>query len=137
MELRGRHRPGEFRANQEVANVGVGLEQHCRREEHVVDADDSLLVQLDVVEKRRAAVQREVQRVVKVMIEVRASADHEIDQPAIHELDDASAKSRRRQRTGDGQADRGVVVRREHFVAENVAGLRQASRVECLEAAID
>ena len=40
-------------------------------EQHVVDADDAFLVELDVVEERRAATQREVQRVVEVVIEIR------------------------------------------------------------------
>ena len=137
VELRGRDRARQLRADEEVADVGVGLEQHRRRKQHVVDADDALLVQLDVVEERRAAVQREVQRVVQVVIEVRAGADDEVDQPAVHQLDDAAAEAGRRQRAGDGQADRRVVVRGEHLVGEDVAGLRQPAGVERLEAVVD
>ena len=81
-----------------------------RRKQHVVDADHALLVEHAIVEKRRAAMQREVQRVVQVVIEVRAGADDEVDQPALHQLDDAAAKPGRRQRAGDGQTD-GRVVR--------------------------
>jgi hypothetical protein len=58
VELGGRHRALELRADQEVADVGVGLEQDGRREQDVVDPDDALLVELDVVEERRAAVER-------------------------------------------------------------------------------
>ena len=137
MELGGRDRPGELRADQEVADVGVGLEQHRRREQDVVDADDALLVQLDVVEERRAAVEREVQRVVEVVIEIGAGADDEVDEAAVHQLDDAAAEAGRRERAGDGQADGGVVLGRQHLVGEDVAGLRQASGVEGLEAAVD
>ena len=75
MELGGGDRTFELRADEEVADVGVGLEQHRRREQHVVDPDDALLVELHVVEERRAAVEREVQRVVEVVVEVRAGAD--------------------------------------------------------------
>ena len=86
-----------LRADDEIADVGVGLEQHRRRKQHVVDADDALLVELDVVEERRAAVEREVQRVVQVVIEVRAGADQEVDEAAVHELDDAAAEAGGRQ----------------------------------------
>ena len=85
VELRGRDGPDMLRPHEEIADVGVGLEQHRRRKQHVVDADDALLVQLDVVEERRAAVEREVQRVVEVVIEVRAGADDEVDEPAVHQ----------------------------------------------------
>ena len=64
---------------------------------------DPLLVQLHVVQKRRAAVKGEVQRVVEVVIQVRAGADHEIDQPAVHELDDAATQSGRCESTSDGE----------------------------------
>ena len=137
MELRGRDRPVEPRADEEVADVGVGFEQHRRRKQHVVDPDDALLVQLDVVEERRAAVQREVQRVVQVVIEVRAGADDEVDQAALHHLDDAAAEAGRRQRAGDRQADRRVVLGRQHLVGEDLARLRQPAGVERLEPVVD
>ena len=113
---------------------GVGFEQHRRREQHVVDPDDALLVELHVVEERRAAVQREVQRVVEVVIEVRAGADDKVDQTAVDHLDHASAEAGRRQRAGDRQADGGVVLGRQHLVGEDVAGLGEPARVERLEA---
>ena len=45
--------------------------------------------------------EREVQRVVQVVIEVRAGADHEVDEAAVHQLDDAAAEARGRERAGD------------------------------------
>ena len=81
--------------------------------------------------------EREVQRVVEVVIEVRAGADDEVDQAAVHHLDDAAAEAGGRQRAGDGQTDRRVVFRRQHLVGEDVAGLRQAAGVERLEAVVD
>ena len=94
-------------------------------------------VQLHVVEERRAAVQREVQRVVEVVIEVRAGADEEVDEAAVHHLDDAAAEPGRRQRAGDGQADRRVVLGRQHLVGEDVARLGQPAGVERLEPVVD
>ena len=105
--------------------------------QHVVDADDAFLVQLDVVEERRAAVQREVQRVVQVVIEVRAGGDDEVDQPALHHLDDAAAEAGRRQRAGDRQPDRRVVLRRQHLVGEDLARLAEPRGVERLESLVD
>ena len=137
MELGGGDRPLEAAADQEVADVGVGLEEHRRREQDVVDADDALLVQLDVVEERRAAVQLEVQRVVEVVIEIRAGADHEVDQAPFHQFDDTAAESGGRERAGDGQADGGVARRGQHLVGVDVAGLGEASGVERLEAPLD
>ena len=111
----------------------VGVEQHLRRKEHVVDADHALLVQHAIVEKRRAAVEREVQRVVEIVIEIRAGADDEVHQPALHQLDDAAAKACGRQRAGDRQADGRVVRRRQHLVGEDAARLAEPGGVEGLE----
>jgi hypothetical protein len=125
------------RSDDEVADVQVCLEEHGRGKQHVVDANDALVVQLDVVEKRRAAVQREVQRVMEVVIEVRASRDHEVDQPAVHHLDDAAAKTGRRQRAGDRQTDGRVMFRSEHLLRIDLARFRQPAGVERLKAFID
>ena len=81
--------------------------------------------------------EREVQRVVQVVIEVRAGADHEVDQAAVDQLDDAAAEAGGRQRAGDGEPDGGVAGRRQHLVGEDVAGLREPAGVERLEAVLD
>ena len=137
VEGRGRHRAVEPPANEEVAQVGVGLQQHLGREQHVVDADDAVGVQLDVVEERRAAVQGEVQRVVQVVVQIGAGADHEVDQAPLHQLDDAPPQPGRRQRPGHGQADGGVVGRIEHLVGVHVASLAKAAGIERLEPLVD
>ena len=49
MELGRGDRLVQAGADDEVADVGVGLEQHRGREQDVVNADDAFLVQLDVV----------------------------------------------------------------------------------------
>ncbi len=81
--------------------------------------------------------QREVQRVVEVVIEIGAGADHEVDQPALHHLDDTAAEAGRRQRAGDRQPDGRVAFRREHLLGVDLAGFRQASGIERLEAVVD
>ena len=45
--------------------------------------------------------QREVQRVVQVVVQVGAGADDEVDQAALHQLDDAAAEAGRGHRAGD------------------------------------
>ena len=81
--------------------------------------------------------QREVQGVMEVVVEIRAGADDEIDQAAIHQFDHAAAETGRRQRAGDREPDGRVVFRRQHLVGKNVAGLRQPSGVERLKSAVD
>src|SRR5204862_5899180 len=108
VELGGRDRALEARSHEEIADVGVGLEQDGRREQDVVNPDDSLLVELHVVEERGPAMELEIEGVVEVVIEIRAGADHEVDEAALHQLDDAAAETGGRERAGDGQADRGI-----------------------------
>jgi hypothetical protein len=137
VQLRGRHGTVHAATAKKIADVCVGLEQHCRREQDVVDPDDAFLVELDVVDEGRSAMEREVQRVVQVVIQVRAGADDEIHQPAFHQFNDAAAEARRRERAGDRQPDRGVVLRQKHLVRENPAGLTQPGCVEGLKPFVD
>ena len=122
---------------EEVAQVGVGLEQDLRRKQDVVDPDDPVFVQLDVIEERRAAVQREVQGMVEIVVQVGAGADDKVHQAPVHHLDDAAAEPGRRQRTGHGQPDRRVVCRIEHPIGEDVTRLGQPPGVEGLECLVD
>ena len=52
VQVRGRHRAIEPARHQEVADEAVGVEQHLGWEEHVVDADDALLVEHAIVHER-------------------------------------------------------------------------------------
>jgi hypothetical protein len=70
----------------------VGFEQHGRREQNIVKSNDALFARSTSLTKRRPAVQREIQRVVQ-SDEVRAGADKEVDEPALHHLDDAAAET--------------------------------------------
>ncbi len=80
--------------------------------------------------------QREVHRVVEVVIEVGAGADHEVHQPAVDELDKAAAKPCRGESAGNRQPDGRIGRRIEHLAREDVARLRQPGGVEGLEAAV-
>src|SRR5262245_1700398 len=74
---------------------------------------------------------------MKVVVQVRARADQEIEEPALHHFDDAATKAGRRHRPSHGQPGRGVILRREHLVRKNLARLRQPSRIERLKAVVD
>jgi hypothetical protein len=74
---------------------------------------------------------------MRVVIQVRAGADDEVDQPSLHQLDDAAAETGRRQRAGDRQRNRRIVLRRQHLVREDVARFAEPSRVERLESLVD
>ena len=137
VQLGRRHRPFHAAADEKIADERVGVEQHLRRKQDVVDADHAFLVEHAIVEERRAAAQREVQRVVQIVIEVRAGTDDEIDEAALHHRDDAAAQARRRHRPRDGQRNGGVVPCRQHLVAEDAACLAKARGVERLEAVVD
>src|SRR6185436_11801846 len=89
------------------------------------------------VEERRTAAEGEIERVMKVVIQVRAGRDDEIDQAAVHHLDDAAAEAGWRERAGDGQADRRVVRRIEHLVGENLCSFGQPAGVERLKTLVD
>ena len=115
----------------------VGVEQDLRRKEHVVDADDALFIEDAVVHKRRPAAEGEIERVMQVVIQVRAGADDEVDEAAFHQLDDAAAEARGGHRAGDGQGDGRVVRLGQHLVAEDPAGFSEACRIEGLKAFVD
>src|SRR5215467_9463044 len=68
------------RSNDEVADVSVGFQEDRGRKEHVVNANHALFVQVAIVDERRSAMQREVQRVVQIMVEVGARRDEEVDE---------------------------------------------------------
>ena len=137
VKLRHRDRAVHAGANEKIADVRVGLEQHGRREQHVVNPNDAVFVKDTVIEKRRASVQREIQGVMQIVVEVRAGADQKVDQPVLHHLVDAAAEARRRHRAGDRQSDHGVVLGIEHLLRKNLAGFGETAGVEGLKSAID
>ena len=137
VQLGGRDRAIQSGAHEEVTDVRIRLEQHRRWKQHVVDANDAVFVQLDVVNEGRTSVQREVQRVVQIVIEVGAGADDEIDETALHQLDHAAAQTSRRERASHRQPDGRVVFGEQHLLAEDATGFTEPRRVERLEALVD
>ena len=81
--------------------------------------------------------QREVQRVVQIVVEVGAGADDEVDQPALHQLDHAAAQTGGRHRAGDRQPDRRVVLGQQHLVGEDAAGFAEPRGIERLKSFVD
>ena len=137
VQLGCRDRSVQAGAHQEVSNVRIGLEQHGRWKQHVVDANDAVLIQLDIVDEGRTSVQREVQRVVQIVIQIGAGADDEINEAALHQLDNAAAQTGRRQRAGNREPDRRVVLGLQHLVGEDAARFTEPRGVECLEALVN
>ena len=117
----------ELGARDHLAEEGVGVEQHLVVEEHVVDAHDALLAQLDVVGLEGAAVHREPEAEVGVVVEVRAGRHDPVDEAGLDQRDQrAHAEPGRRQRAGDRQPDRDVV--REHALDQELRAPRAAAR---------
>ena len=137
VKLRRRDRLVETGPHDEVPDVRVRLEQHGRGKQDVVDSNHPVLVQLHVVGERRAPAKREVQRVMEVVVEIRTGGNDEVDEPALHHLDDAAAEPGRRQRAGYREPDRGVLLGIQHLLREDRARLGQARGVERLKSFVD
>ena len=114
---------------EDLAQKAVGIEQHLVEEEHVVDADDARLVQIGIVELEAAAMERIVERVVNVVVEVGAGADHEVYRATLHQGDDAAADASGRHRASDGQADGDILLRVEHALGVEARRLVDAPGV--------
>src|SRR5262245_20134859 len=105
VQLGGSNGTFQLRSDEKIANVRVGLEKHRGGKQDVINANDALFVQRHVVYERGATMQGEIQRVVQVVVQIRARADDEINQTAIHHLDHAAADASGRHGAGDGQSD--------------------------------
>src|SRR5213593_18931 len=77
--------------------------------------------------------EREIQGVVQVMVEVCAGADEKVDQAALHQLDDAAAETGGRQGTGDREGNRRVMIGKQHLVREDAARFAKPRGIEGLE----
>jgi hypothetical protein len=88
VQLGGGHALLELLRLQHLGNEVVGLEQHVGVEDDVVDPDDPFLAQRHVVDVRRDPVQRESQRAVDVVVEVRSGGDDPVDEARLHEGDE-------------------------------------------------
>ena len=81
--------------------------------------------------------QREIQRVVQIVVQVSSGTDHEINQPALHEFHHATAQSSWSQSTGDRQSDGRIVLGQQHLVGENPARFAQPGGIEGLKPLIN
>src|SRR5579859_699193 len=135
MQLGGRHRALR-EGLKDLAQEAVSVEQHLIAEEHIVDANNTRFVQFRVVELEAATMQGEVERVVDVVVEVGACADHEVDRATLHQREDRATDARRSHRSGDRQADRHVLLRVEHAARVQVSSLAQTPRVVGLKAGV-
>ena len=123
-------------ARAHLADELVGREQDAVVEEDVVDPDHALVAQLDVVRGRRAAVHREPEREMGVVIQVGAGRDDPVDEARLHERDEAAhPEPRRRHRARQRHPDRGV--RLEHALGEEVAALAEPAGVVSQEGVVD
>jgi hypothetical protein len=136
VELRRGHLAAEGLPRDELAEEGIGVEEHLVGEDDVVDADDALLAQFRVVDERRPLVEREVQAEVGVVVEVRAGGDDPVDEAGLDERDDAGdADAGGGEGAGQGHADRDAVA--DHLLGEEAAGVAQAAAVVGEEMAVD
>jgi hypothetical protein len=74
---------------------------------------------------------------VQVVVEIRAGADDEVHETALHHRHHATAQPGGRHRPGHRQANRRLVLRRQHLVHEDAAGFTQPAGVERLKAVVD
>jgi hypothetical protein len=68
MELVGAHRSLELGALYDLANESISIEQHFVAEQHIINADDSVAVQLDVIQKRRPGIEFHVQAIMQIVV---------------------------------------------------------------------
>ena len=136
MEFRAAHRALEFLPLDDLPEEGVGAEQHVVVEEDVVDAHDPLFAQHRIACLCIAAVHRQTEAEMRVVIEVRARGDDPVHESRLDERDERRhAESRRREGAGEGEADGDVGL--EHLRREQLAGFAESCSVVRLEGAVD
>ena len=135
-ELRAAHRALELGALDDLPEEGVGAQQDVVVEEDVVDAHDAVLAQDGIACRWITTVHGQPKAEVRVVVEVRARRDDPVDEARLDERDDRRhAQPRRRERAGEGEADRDVVV--QHLLGEELAGLPEPRRVVGEEGSVD
>ena len=128
VELVGAHHLLELRPLDDLTHEGVGVEQHVVVEEHIVDADDALIVQFHVIQERRPAVQVHVQTEVQVVVQVGTRRNDPVHIAALHQRDEAAlAQAGRSEGTSQRQADEPVIG--QHLLGEQLGRLAQPAAV--------
>src|SRR5258706_4316650 len=136
MQLGGRHGPLR-KVLEALAQEAIRIQQHLVTKEHVVDADDARFVQLGVTELEGAAMQRVIERMVDVVVEVGAGADNEVYRAALHQRDDATTDAGWGHCAGNRQADRHVLLGIEHAAGEEPGSLADTPGVVGLKRLVD
>ena len=116
-----------------LAHERVGVEERVLGDEDVVDALDAGLVQLLVVHVEVSLDDRQLQREVEVVVQVRARRDDEVDEAGLDHRLDRAAHPRGRHRARHGERDRRARI---DHPAEQIAALREPAAVEGAGAAI-
>ena len=83
VELGGSHRLGEDVLADQFAVKAVGVEQRLVVEDDIVDPDDRVFAEGEVVEVGPALVERQVEGVVGVVVEVSPGGDDPVDEPGL------------------------------------------------------
>ena len=95
-----------------------------------------MLVELDIVDEGRPAVEREIEGVVEIVVEICSRGYDPIHESVLNQGYDAGpAQSRGRQRPRQAHADGDILS--EHLLREELAGLAKTSGVVGLEIAIN
>ena len=96
----------------------------------------SFCAKCEVVEVGPALVQRQVQGVVRVVVEVRPGRDDPVDEPGLDQRDQAAhAQPGGRQGARERQPDRAIGL--EHLAGEDLADLAEPARVVAQEGLVD
>src|SRR5579859_2003245 len=90
MQLGGGHRALGKRL-EALAKKAVRIQQYLIAEKDIIDANDASFVQVGITQLIGAAMQRVVEGVMDVVVEVGARADHEINRATLHQCENAAA----------------------------------------------
>ena len=85
VKLRARHRSLEFLAGDDFAEKRIGRQQHVVIEENVVDAHDTFLTKHDVRLLGVAAMHRQPQPEVCIVVEIRAGRNDPVDESSLNQ----------------------------------------------------
>ena len=120
----------EFLLDEDPAQDIVGAHEHVVVvEQDVVDADHAIAPQLGIAHKGRPAPQRQVHRVVHVVVEVRAGGHDPVHEASLDQGNyGGAAQTRRSQRSCQAHAHRDPVVG-QHFFRKQAAAFAQAAGV--------
>ena len=138
VQLARAHATLELRRHHHPVHVLVRLVEHVGREEHVVDADDPLLAELHVVRARghvrRAAIERQPEVEVEIVIEVGAGRRDVVHEAVAEERHQHRRQPGGRERAGERQPHGRALVDRAH---EELAGLAQAGGIVGVVVSVD